>query len=664
MSNKNDIGKLEVPLLKMESRAKNFKPPAGSLTETISTFTPSALSAVTSRNLSSEDQVSAFVHMRLRDEYKYDIEARKSLNSWLNGILGEAQKWRPGAWKGRVLLKPSDGSEGQDYIVVFRFATYELLGGWLNSKQRRSWIRKLSELGVTDLIGTDIQEGTVAFMPPSMTEAAWRSLSSRNDIQDGEKHNAVGIKARGQPAKWKSFIVIWLGLQCTVIPFTITAGAAMNTAGIPFVWSLILTLSTLVPVLNCFLLPILDRLFAPFLHGNDCCPKYEPFLTLQVGFICCRPSARAASEAEKKVEQVTDRVRTLETNAQKLRRGQSIARRRLLERVELLETKSLGQSKIADGASNTGSSVHSKVHSALADEEFGTKEEKTFLEDQTASLLASNAIASASVREAEEKSDSPSNFVTTDEAVTVFVSYKIRPECVLQFEEWVFEIARTAATRTKGHRGAVVVEAPKPGSGAKASALGQTLTHIIIFQYDSKEHLNEWVQNPLRKRLVARLKPMVQDESQTKVAVVVHDSFADIIGSPKGGKQHSPPEDNADNNEDKRPLRHAPQKWKISLVIGVALFFVIYWIGGPIVGPFVDSWGMDATATLYIGTMVSTAVNVVCLTWVLLPLFVIACRSWLFYPWREHKYFPCRFCQRGFSCFDTVGQSLKRQQSK
>ena len=114
MTDKNSIGKLDVPLLEMESRAKNFKPPAGSLTETISTFTPSALSAVTSGNLSSEDQVSAFVHMRLRDEYKYDTEARKSLNSWLNGIVGEAQKWRPGA-QGRVLLKPSDGSEGQDY---------------------------------------------------------------------------------------------------------------------------------------------------------------------------------------------------------------------------------------------------------------------------------------------------------------------------------------------------------------------------------------------------------------------------------------------------------------------------------------------------------------------------------------------------------------------
>ena len=202
MSKKNSSGNDGAPRLELASSAKNGKSRAGSLTETISTFTPSASSAVSRGILSTEDQVSAFVHMRLRDEYKSDTEARKSLNSWLNGIVGESQKWRPGAWKGRVLLKPPDGSEGQDYIVVFRFATYELLAGWLNSKQRRSWIRKLSELGVADLIGTDIQEGTVAFMPPSMTEAAWRSLSSRNDIQDGEKHNAIGVKAKGHPAKW------------------------------------------------------------------------------------------------------------------------------------------------------------------------------------------------------------------------------------------------------------------------------------------------------------------------------------------------------------------------------------------------------------------------------------------------------------------------------
>ena len=109
-----------------------------------------------------------------------------------------------------MLLKPPKGSNGQDYIVVFRFATYTLLAGWLNSKQRGRWVRKLSELGIADLVGTDIQEGTVGFMPPSMTKAAWGSLSSRNDVQDGEEHNAVGVKARGHPAKWKSFVVIWL----------------------------------------------------------------------------------------------------------------------------------------------------------------------------------------------------------------------------------------------------------------------------------------------------------------------------------------------------------------------------------------------------------------------------------------------------------------------
>ena len=52
---------------------------------------------------------------------------RRNVEAWLAGILRASQQWRNGAWAGRLVLEAPN-----DYIVAFRFKTYDLMRGWLN----------------------------------------------------------------------------------------------------------------------------------------------------------------------------------------------------------------------------------------------------------------------------------------------------------------------------------------------------------------------------------------------------------------------------------------------------------------------------------------------------------------------------------------------------
>ena len=563
--------------------------------------TASGLSKSGERVVTSEDQVTAFLHMRAKE-----MAHKPKLDEWLHSILQASQQWQDGAWAGRIVLRPPE--DGLDYVIMFRFKTHRLMEDWLRSPERLHWVKKLNEMDIAETLDKDLQEGTVAFLPQKMVDAAWASLSGQKLMSPEVKKV---VKKSGPPPKWRSVIVIWLSLQMTVLPWAYTVGPMLHKAGVPPPLNLFITLTCVVMVVKWFLIPFLDRLLHCFLFGTRC-PAVEPCLSLQVGCACCRPGGPSTvADPQKK------RLKTLELQLQNVRRINGAGRRRLLERIENIEEGySRGESK-----EQSAEDVAIDIQRAVATD-----------------VVANESEALLSVPEAKE-----TVVPTGDNAVTISIGYNVKPDCEVQFEDWLHEISRTAATRVLGHRGALLVSTPE----SVRTRLGKPLTHVIMFQFDTNEHLQEWAVHPARHDLVDRLRPLLADASLTEVRVASYDSFADLF-------QNSDV-DQAPKGENVAVVRRDPQTWKISCVLIAALFFVIWYFVGPIVEPMLIQMAVGK----WFVVMVTTFLNVCALAYIMLPIFVPRCGKWLFATWVESNNFIVAFCQRGFTCFDTVGNKIK-----
>ena len=113
---------------------------------------------------------------------------------------------------------------------------------------------------ISTVISTDIQEGTVAFMPPKMTAAAWGMLFAQNDntgldkIQDAKP--APIVRRQGPPPKWRTTVVVWISLMATVMPWNYwVAPWLIKDLKVPIFWYLFIILIPVVVALKWFLLP-------------------------------------------------------------------------------------------------------------------------------------------------------------------------------------------------------------------------------------------------------------------------------------------------------------------------------------------------------------------------------------------------------------------------
>ena len=633
-------------------------------------FVPST-DSVSHHNISAQDQVTAFLHVRL----KQIPDASSLFETWLNSIMAASQKWNPGAWAGRMVLTTPNRNE---YVILFRFKTHVLMQGWLTSAERCKWMVQLDSTGCSEQVGWDLQEGIVAFMPQSMVDVAWRCVSARDDMQD----DYLPKQTRSEPPpKWKSALVVWLSLQLTVLPWDLSVAPSLNTMGLPLGWRILLTLLCIVPTLKLVLLPLLDRCCHCFLFGQRC-PGVEPCLSLQIGCACCR------HHSPKNDNKADDRVASLELYVQSTRRMQSAARRRLLERIERLELLERGRhnelGEVGEEKKMTTVAIGSAAHESIvldvvSKSEIVANESTSLLDLVTKKQDGSDDRQNVDAKKTKESKESKeskvikdftqtqSSTTTMDEnAWTVCIRYEVRQHCFVQFEEWVMEMARIAAKNSVGHRGCVIIERPRMGHDS--SNVGR-ITHVVVFQYDTREHLQAWSQHSARNEMVARLQPLLEPKSMTSVHIFVYDSLTDITDHCQSRlmKSASPLKKSrvhqlASQQLAGPPMRQDPQAWKISLVIVLALFIVIWFVGVPVVGPWVGTWGVEDPILLQVvHTMVGTFVNVLFLTYLLMPILVLLAGPWLFAPWRESNWSVVRVLQRGFECWDTVGMKLREE---
>ncbi len=71
-------------------------------------------------------------------------ERIKEFEEWMDGIVHEAMKFE--GHMGVNVIRPSDPSGNPEYVIIFRFNSYENLAKWENSEIRNQWLKKSKDL--------------------------------------------------------------------------------------------------------------------------------------------------------------------------------------------------------------------------------------------------------------------------------------------------------------------------------------------------------------------------------------------------------------------------------------------------------------------------------------------------------------------------------------
>lgn len=194
------------------------------LLQEVNTFVPFSLPTVgggKEGGKSSQDQVTAFLHCRV------DRSRKDMFETWLDGILEAARTFRPAKWGGQMVLGPAGPTthdargETDDYVIMFRFAEYDTMRDWVQSASRAEWKKKLEDINNEDdrgpvsvTLSTDMQEGSLVFMPQKMIDAAWMTLTREADsdkdhrLQDGSSEvRGSHVRSYGENMNNKIYVL-------------------------------------------------------------------------------------------------------------------------------------------------------------------------------------------------------------------------------------------------------------------------------------------------------------------------------------------------------------------------------------------------------------------------------------------------------------------------
>lgn len=158
---------------------------------------------------------------------------------WMDGIVHESMKFE--GHMGVNIIRPSDLSN-PEYIIIFRFTSYENLAKWEKSEIRRKWIEK----------SKDVTEGEPTVQKQSGLEF-WFTPNSDN----------APAAALDQPPRYKMAMVI-TGVIFVLI-LTLLPQIQNATAGLPVLLSTLLGVVTMVLLMTYVIMPSVTRLLRPWL---------------------------------------------------------------------------------------------------------------------------------------------------------------------------------------------------------------------------------------------------------------------------------------------------------------------------------------------------------------------------------------------------------------
>ena len=166
----------------------------------------------------------------------------REFEEWMDGIIHEAMKFE--GHMGINIIRPPNPSD-PEYVVIFRFNTYENLAKWEKSEIRKEWLEKSKDVSEGDAV-VEKQTGLEFWFTP-------HSVNSNDDKS----------LAAMQPPRHKMVIII------TGIIFVLTSillpQIRQLTIGLPVHLSTLAGVAIMVLLMTYVIMPTVTKLLWPWL---------------------------------------------------------------------------------------------------------------------------------------------------------------------------------------------------------------------------------------------------------------------------------------------------------------------------------------------------------------------------------------------------------------
>jgi hypothetical protein len=168
----------------------------------------------------------------------------KEFEDWMDGITHEATKFE--GHMGVNIIRPTDVLSNPEYVIIFRFSTYENLTKWEKSEIRNEWLGKSKEVTEGEPI-VEKQTGLEFWFTP-------RSVTGRNNGY---------ASAPVSPPRYKMAIVL-TGIIFVLVSSLLTQIREV-TVGLPVLLSTFVGVIVMVLLMTYVIMPIVTRLLGPWL---------------------------------------------------------------------------------------------------------------------------------------------------------------------------------------------------------------------------------------------------------------------------------------------------------------------------------------------------------------------------------------------------------------
>jgi uncharacterized protein len=176
----------------------------------------------------------------------------KEFEEWMDGITHEAMKFE--GHMGVNVIRPAELSN-PEYVIIFRFNTFENLAKWENSETRREWLAKSKE----------VAEGEPQVEKQTGLEF-WFTPRSRSGGIEGDKASTTTTTtttAPIAPPRYKMAIVITIIIS--ILVSTLLPQIRQLTTGLHVHISTLIGVSTMVLLMTYVIMPSVTRLLGPWL---------------------------------------------------------------------------------------------------------------------------------------------------------------------------------------------------------------------------------------------------------------------------------------------------------------------------------------------------------------------------------------------------------------
>jgi antibiotic biosynthesis monooxygenase (ABM) superfamily enzyme len=167
----------------------------------------------------------------------------KEFEEWMDGIIHEVMKFE--GHMGSNIIRPTDELTNPEYVIIFRFSTYENLAKWERSEIRKEWLEKSMK----------VTEGEAVIEKQTGLEFWFTPRSGRPD-----KTHELPIVT---PPRYKMAIVV------TAIIFVLVSimlpQVQQATRSLPGVLSTLIGVVIMVLLMTYVIMPAVTRVLKPWL---------------------------------------------------------------------------------------------------------------------------------------------------------------------------------------------------------------------------------------------------------------------------------------------------------------------------------------------------------------------------------------------------------------